>query len=144
MRQLRKLDRLKADYEAARRALEEARRPPPEDRAAEQLRVIDAAQARFDEAEAAYHEALYERAPGMSGDDRTEAARRLAVTNDARYQAQAREQAARARVDDLSVEFTADVVEEYQAAVEARRALGLPNPPDAWSNELDRERGIER
>ncbi|RBY87438.1 hypothetical protein [Blastococcus sp. TF02A-26] len=142
--QLRRLDRLKADYEAARRALAEARQPLPEDRAHEQLRLIDAAQIRFDEAESAYHDALYERAPGMSGDDRTAAARRLAVANDARYQAQERERAARARVDDLSVEFTAEVVEEYQAAVDARRSLGLPEPADAWQLDRDREQGLER
>lgn len=130
---LRRLDQLKADYEAARRGLDAARNTG-------QLAEIDVAQERFSEAEVAYHEAIYERSPGMSGDDRTAAARALARTHEAQYRVYERESAARERVDDLGQEFTTDVVEDYQRAVDERRSMDLPEPDHDWNLDLEAER----
>ena len=133
----RELSRLLAAYDEASQALDKARESPPEGRAAEHLRLIDAAQERCNEAEIAYHDALYERAPGMSGDDRTAAARQLAAETRARHEAYVREQAAINRVLDTSKDLEFEAVEEYGEASEAREDLGLPPPDDAWG-EMDR------
>lgn len=66
----RSLDRLKGELEAASEALRLVRQDGV-------LLAIDQALLRFQEAEVAYHDALYSRAPGMSGDDRTKAAQDL-------------------------------------------------------------------
>lgn len=68
--QRRTLDRLRGEYEAASDELRAARRDGV-------LSVVDRALLRFQDAEAAYHDALYGRAPGMAGDDRTQAAEAL-------------------------------------------------------------------
>lgn len=136
----RQLDRLLGAYDEARQALERARALPPEGLEAEHLRAIDAAQERFNEAEIAYHEALYERAPGMSGDDRTAAAQQLAADTRARSEAYEREAAAINRVLDTSKDLEVDAIDEYGEAAQARRQLGLPDRSDVWGD-LDRSPG---
>lgn len=130
---LRELDRLKAAYEASREALDSAR-------ATGDLNAIDEARLALQDREEAYFTAIYERAPGMSGDDRTAAAKALAADHEARYQAMQREQQARIAIDDLGQEINVDMVEEYEAARDARRELGLPEPEDAWVLDLTDER----
>jgi hypothetical protein len=134
---LRSLDALKAEYEAAEEALQAARERYG---AGQQVAEVEL---RFQEAESRYHAALYESAPGMTNEDRTAAAQWLKDVHADSYAIQ-RERDARERVDDISRPFTVEVVEEYQAAVDERRGMGLPEPDDAWETDIRDEWAREK